>query len=139
MGGSIMADENYYVNYNARKLSDRLRQRQDNYAITDPRWDTFVRDHFLYLKEHSTKVTISPEDMLTYDYRLEAYLDSIHYPVSVTWIVRLINQIDDNSQFHKLSYLYLPAKDILEFINEEYLTYIANDVTEQNKLVEAKV
>lgn len=118
-------------------LADKLSKRDKEYGSSDPVWVQYVRDHFLYLREVSTKHTISDPDMFRFEFRPEAYLESQSYPPEAAWIILLINQLDGKEGFSNLRSFWLPNLDKLKLLRSQYLTYVAQQSSADAMLVEA--
>jgi len=97
----------------------------DNYTNQDPLWVKFITDHYQYLRNGATELFISPEDMHTYRYRLEDYLEDKKYDKKFSWIIMLINQISSNKSFTNLSKLLIPNTNVLHQLRAQYDTHRA--------------
>jgi hypothetical protein len=103
-------------------LGSRLVGTMGQYAY-ESSWVQFVKDHYRYLLNNSTKAILSEETAHYYRYRPEEYLKSVAYDRSATWLILWLNQIPNSENFIGVSSLWLPTPEILRKLYTQYLTF----------------
>ena len=104
-------------------LIDLLNATITNYSDTDPDWRQFVLDHKLYLLSNSTPRNVSSGYLQAVRYSMSAYLRSINYNLSCTWIVQFINNIPTDVMFTtQAQIIYVPNFAIIEQLYTSYIT-----------------
>ncbi len=92
----------------------------------NPEWVQYIKDHKRFLLDSSIKYEITPEDMSFYNYKFNMYLESIGFDLKHAWIVLLINELKNDSEFFNLKHIYCPSTKLID-------TYIRNFIV-SNKL-----
>jgi hypothetical protein len=108
----------------SQSLITMLNNSLTNYDDTDKDWYQFVDDHKQFLLNNSILRNITPSYLQGVQYNLRAYLRSIHYNVSCTWIVQLINNLPNDVGFlsSNVSFLYVPNFPVIEALYTTYIT-----------------
>jgi len=101
-------------------LSETLKSNLSSLEDTDPRWIQFIVDHRSVLLKESVKVNISPNMMNSMKYRPSDLLRELGIPPIMTWIVKLVNQIQLDSSWVDLSYLLIPNLTTINTLRSKY-------------------
>ena len=104
-------------------LKDTLKDLDTTSQSYDSEWIQFIQDHMIEIRNKSNIVQITPEEMFRYRYRPEDYLDSINVEISLSWIMMMINQIQNRQSFNSLQILYIPNSKYIDNLKEKFGTY----------------
>lgn len=89
-------------------LAERILNQTNMYAATNRPWVQFVRDHRRAILAQARAVTITPETMNRYQYRLEDYLRTQSVDLNLLWLVMELNSLNSAADFNGLDSLWLP-------------------------------
>lgn len=83
-------------------------------------WVQYIEDHFSIIRDKATYVEISLDNMYRYKYRPEDFLQLKGIDVSLSWIMLLINQIPDKSEFNNIPSILIPSEAYIQQLQEAF-------------------
>ena len=125
---------NSYTEYLAEQQEDtqaslRSQKRDIQHNVRESLWPDeaawvqYVKDHYRAIKEKSLDTQIDPNDAKTCAYSLSLFLQKYEMPLSMTWIVAWLNQIDSDLHFTpETTSLLMPDQSQLEQMKQQYIT-----------------
>lgn len=105
----------------------------DQYSNIDPDWVQFVHDHQRLIKRRAVPIEINIFKSNELQYRLTEFLKENNYPLSISWIVALINQLPSEYNFVGLTHLYVPDMSHLARLRETFNTVMSNQKSIRKK------
>lgn len=103
-------------------LIDELTQRLDSLSNLDPNWKQFVIDHKKVILDEGSIIDITDEDRSKYKFKLDHFLRDKNSSISIDWIVKLINDLDQYEDFTKLSNIIIPNHSSVVTLYRKYQT-----------------
>lgn len=105
-------------------LQDLLRTKLNEYADTDAGWRQFVLDHRDELKANADLNLPTPELMSIVAGNPERYLRTISpaRPISVAWMLYLINDFHCPQEFVGQTVVYVPNLSYIDGLYQRYRT-----------------
>jgi len=86
-------------------------------------WLQFLQDHREYIINKSKQITISPNDMAYYKFRISKYLKNKGYGVQCALAFRIINHIKSDADFNEsITEVYIPSTSVLNELRRSYTT-----------------
>ena len=105
-------------------LADRLVSTIDVLDSSDIRWVQFIKDHYTYLLQRSTTLTVDATSMRRYQYMPRALLESLGLAPNIAWIIYWLNGIDNIRDVVNLPYLLIVDLGELELLHEQFNSLI---------------
>ena len=90
-------------------LLDTLNTMIDQYSNTDTAWVTFVTDHLAFIGQNCSILVMTDSDRDKYQNMFVRYMRDNGCPNDIIWIAKLVNGLDDYSDFTKLSAVLVPS------------------------------
>lgn len=91
----------------------------------DPRWVQFIHDHREMLLRSASSIAVDMTKMHRYRFRPREILQVLNIEPDLEYIVRWLNQLPLSSQWVSLRAIYVPNRDAVELLREQYRTFIA--------------
>ncbi len=101
-------------------LIDILDKRITKLSNHDPAWVQFITDHIKLIQENSTLIIIEDAARDKYKYKLPHFLRDQGISDDITWIAKLINSLNNFTEFTTRYTLLLPQ---VSHINTLYRLY----------------
>lgn len=99
-----------------------LNKNNDDYYPNDNEWVLFVKDHKEVILKESTTVEIDASIMNINRYSVEPFLREHNLPVSISWIVVWINQLDSAMNFNStIDTLVVPDHATIRRLKKSYI------------------
>lgn len=105
----------------------------DQYSNNNFEWVQYVHDHLNLIKQKAIPIEIDIFKSNELQYRLNDFLRENNYPISIGWIVVLINQLPSENNFVGLSNLYVPDMAHLSYLRETFNTVMSNQKSVRKK------
>lgn len=116
-----MSDKISFVERLKEKHKNLLFKTDDeNYSL----WKQFVIDHLDLIKAKSEYTEFSEQTMYHLKYRLKNYLNRLGYNQDMIWIIYLLNNIDNETDFINLPGIYIPNYQYLKNLLKDFNSYI---------------
>lgn len=118
----------YFSRITTMGLSTLIDQVQRNTVADDGgKWRQFILDHLNYISLRSTVFVIEPTLMNLYRYDLRRFLkDYLHRHEDITWIVQLLNMMQNDFAFEEVTNLIVPEDSLITKLYQVYATISAN-------------
>lgn len=107
-----------------RSLLDTMNHgHSEPYWPEEEGWRQYIKDHFKEIKEKANTIAVDPNEARKYCYSVEAYLNNLGYPRSISWIVMMINQFESSLHFDSdIQSILMPDIDQLRQYRSQYST-----------------
>lgn len=92
----------------------------DRYSNSDYEWVQYISDHYSKLMDKAQTIPLDIVVHNTMRYRLNDFLRENNYPVSIAWIVLMLNKLNSENEFVNLNKLIVPDMSQLEKLKEEF-------------------
>ena len=81
---------------------------------------TYVLDHYDLILQSSTLYQFTLEAMFKFKYRPTEFLAHMGIPTRYTWVLLLINNIPNNTEFSDLESIYIPDAEYIQSLEHDY-------------------
>jgi hypothetical protein len=111
-----MADQTY-----AERLNTKLAPLAD---MSNPDWVRYVKDHRSVILQQTVKVTIAPEIMFTFRYRMRALLTELGYNADLAGITMWLNNLKTNADVLDLGNLRIPNYEAVKELYNQFTSFM---------------
>lgn len=107
-----------------KTLIEKLEERRDTMSVSSSNWTTFVKDHLPQLKENSTIVELSYDEINKYKGREHVLFAKYDISYGDNWIVWFVNNmVMSVGLLSDKTHMYMPDPDHIETLRNNFKVY----------------